>query len=178
MLIAMSVDSTADPGTEADARAHWLDGTERDAWRSFIETSRWVAEMLDRDLKAHGLTGDDYAVLVTLSEQPDRRLRMSDLAERVSESKSRLSHHIRRMEAKGWVRREACPSDRRGMNAILTDDGLAILGQAAPDHVQSVRRHFLGHFEPDELEMIAAAFGAAAERLGDRRAAGGCPGDD
>ena len=155
----------------------WLRGIESEAWRSFIETSRWVHEMLDRDLKAHGLTGDDYAVLVVLAEQPDRRLRMRDLAERVYESKSRLSHHVGRLEAKGLVRREACPSDRRGLNAVLTDEGAALLEASAPDHVRSVRRHFLDHFEPDELAMIATAFGAAAERLGELRGTGACPGD-
>src|SRR3954469_23398691 len=94
---------STDAESPADAAVPWLVGPERDAWRSFIETSRWVFEMLDRDLKAHGLTGDDYAVLVSLADQPERRMRMSDLAERVYESKSRLSHHIGRLEAKGWV---------------------------------------------------------------------------
>ena len=172
----MAATPTPTPG-DAAAAVPWLDGVEREAWRSFIETSRWVHEMLDRDLKAHGLTGDDYAVLVVLAEQPDRRLRMSDLAERVYESKSRLSHHIGRLEAKGLVRREACPSDRRGLNAVLTDEGAALLESSAPDHLRSVRRHFLDHFEPDELAMIATAFGAAAERLGELRGTGACPGD-
>src|SRR6476619_6350323 len=122
----MGATSTADSDSPADAAVPWLTGPEQDAWRSFIETSRWVFEMLDRDLKEHGLSGDDYAVLTTLSDQSERKMRMSDLAERVYESKSRLSHHIGRMEAKGWVRREACPSDRRGMNAVLTDEGVAL----------------------------------------------------
>lgn len=174
----MATASTRNLAQPADGAVPWLAGTERDAWYSFIETSRWVFEMLDRDLKQHGLTGDDYAVLVTLSEQPEHRLRMSDLAERVYESKSRLSHHIGRLERKGWVRREACPSDGRGMNAVLTDEGVALLEQAAPDHVRSVRRHFLDHFEADELAMIATAFGAAADRLGKLRGTGDCPGDD
>ena len=117
-----TTDSDGDP---AVADVPWLRGVEGEAWRSFIETSRWVHEMLDRDLKVHGLTGDDYAVLVVLAEQPNRRLRMRELAERVYESKSRLSHHVGRLEAKGLVRREACPSDGRGLNAVLTDEGAA-----------------------------------------------------
>jgi DNA-binding MarR family transcriptional regulator len=178
MLVPMATTPTTTDGDPAATPVPWLVGTEQEAWRSFIETSRWVLEMLDRDLKAHGITGDDYAVLVVLAEQPERRLRMSELAERVYESKSRLSHHINRLEAKGLVRREACPSDRRGLNAVLSDDGAALLESAAPDHVRSVRRHFLDHFEPDELQMIATAFGAAAERLGELRGAGACPDAD
>ena len=174
----MAATPTTDSELPTAAAVPWLTSAEQDAWRSFIVTSRWVFEMLDRDLKAHGLSGDDYAVLVTLADQPERRMRMSDLAERVYESKSRLSHHIGRLEAKGWVRREACPSDGRGMNAVLTDEGVALLERAAPDHVRSVRQHFLDLFEPDELAMIATAFGASAERLRGLRGSGACPGDD
>jgi len=78
--------------------------------------------------------------MVRLSESPDRRLRMSELASRTLASKSRLSHQISRMEVAGLVRREGCPEDRRGAYAVLTDAGWQRLVEAAPAHVASVRR--------------------------------------
>ena len=93
----------------------WLDDDEMAAWRSFVHASVRLFERLDREIKAdHGLTHDDYAILVNLSEAPALRMRMTELASRVLESKSRLSHHVGRLEAEGLVRRESCPNDLRG----------------------------------------------------------------
>ena len=84
----------------------WLDDDEMRAWRAFVTTTVRLFEQLDRELKAeHGLTHDDYAILVNLSEAPGQRMRMTELADRVLESKSRLSHHVGRLEADGLVER-------------------------------------------------------------------------
>ena len=120
--------------------------------------SRRLVARLERDLKAQGLTHDDYAVLVQLSEAPDERLRMSALAERSVESRSRLSHHVGRLEQRGLVERASCPDDRRGSWAVLTPAGRKLMEAVAPHHVSGVREHFLDHVSPDELQLIGEVF--------------------
>ena len=105
--------------TTADVR--WLGDEEQQAWRGFIGGARRLFERLDADLKAHGLTHDDYSVLVALSEAPDRQLRMAELADQAVESRSRRTHHVSRLEQRGLVERTTCPTDRRGSFAVLTD---------------------------------------------------------
>ncbi len=158
-----------DPGPDV----RWLSHEEQQAWRHFIAGSRRLLDRLERDLKAHGLSHDDYGVLVALSEADGGRLRMAELADQSVESRSRLSHHIGRLEAKGLVRRESCPDDRRGFFAVLTDSGRARMEETAPVHVAGVRAHFLDQLDGDELATIAAAFARVDEALGpeDR-----CPG--
>lgn len=136
----------------------WLDPSEQQAWRSVIRGTLALVTRLDRDLKPLGLNNDDYALLVALSEADRDRLRMADLAERTSQSRSRLSHHVGRMEARGLVRRESCEEDRRGQYAVLTAAGRALLERAAPVHVTGVREHFLDRLSADELQTLAAVF--------------------
>lgn len=144
----------------------WLDDEEMRAWRAFVITNVRLFEQLDRELKAeHGLTHEDYSVLVSLSEAPDQRLRMTELAERVMESKSRLSHHIGRLQAEGLVLRESCPHDLRGLFAVLTPAGRRRLKQAAPDHVGSVRKHFIDQLDPPQLRALADSLEAVAQHL-------------
>ena len=139
---------------------------EQHAWRNFISGSRRLLDRLERDLKSRGLSHDDYGVLVALSEAPDGRLRMAGLADLSVESRSRLSHHIRRMEANGLVRRESCPNDLRGSFAVLTEQGRALMEETAPHHVAGVRAHFLDQVEPDELTAISTAFARIDEAFG------------
>ncbi|MBU6244013.1 MAG: MarR family transcriptional regulator [Actinomycetales bacterium] len=123
-------------------------------------------DQLNRDLLAdHGLSGADYEILVRLSESPDRRVRMSELAELTLASRSRLSHQIDRMEQAGLVRRESCAEDRRGAFAALTDTGWQALVAAAPDHVASVRRHLVDVLSPEEFEALGQACRKVSERL-------------
>lgn len=136
----------------------WLDDTQQQAWRHVVRGASRLLERLDADLKAEGLGQDDYAVLVSLSEADGERLRMSELADSVVESRSRLSHHIGRMEQRGLVVRTACPEDRRGSWAELTPAGRAELERLAPHHVRGVRRWFLDHASPEELATVAAVF--------------------
>jgi len=95
-----------------------------------------------------------YEVLVRLSEAPERSLRMSALADEVRSSRSRLSHAVGQLEQRGWVRRESCATDRRGQVAVLTDAGLAALEQAAPGHVEEVRRLLLDRLTPAQVGQL------------------------
>jgi DNA-binding MarR family transcriptional regulator len=121
----------------------WLTDEEQRAWRLHLDVSRLLMHQLERDLQPFGLTNNDYEILVNLSEAPEHRMRMSDLAKGTLQSKSRLSHQITRMEASGLVRRENCESDRRGLYAVLTEQGWDTMRQVAPRHVASVRAHFI-----------------------------------
>ena len=133
----------------------WLDEGEQQAWRATLEATIRLLDRLNDDLKSQsGLTLDDYEVLVFLSEQPERRLRMSDLAESIISSRSRLTYRVDRLEARGLVCRQACPEDGRVVYAVLTDAGLAALSAAAPGHVGSVRANLLDHFDRDEFVRL------------------------
>ncbi|WP_405588119.1 MarR family winged helix-turn-helix transcriptional regulator [Streptomyces sp. NBC_01190] len=152
------------------ANESWLNADEQRAWRIHLDVSRLLMCQLERDLQPFGLTNNDYEILVNLSEAEDRRLRMSDLAKSTLQSKSRLSHQITRMEAAGLVRRENCESDRRGLYAVLTEQGWATMRQVAPRHVASVRSHFIDLIDPSDLAGYHRALLPVAEHLRAERA--------
>ena len=141
-----------DHGTNA---TRWLSLEEQEVWRAYLVASSMLSARLADELEAATeLTAADYELLVQLSEAQGRRLRMSALASRSLSSKSRLSHAVGRLEARGWVRREPCDDDRRGAWATLTDEGFAVLEAAAPIHVEAVRRHLLDPLsEADVAEL-------------------------
>src|ERR1700730_2642851 len=151
------------PGTDGQPR--WLSHDEQQAWRATINLSQLLMRQLDRDLNAHGLNGHDYEILVELSEAPDQRLRMTELADATSQSRSRLSHQISRMEKRGLVRRDDCEGDKRGTFAVLTAAGMDTIRRVAPDHVETVRRLFIDRLSPRQLEGIRDAFGRVGEEL-------------
>ncbi|MCL7459965.1 MarR family transcriptional regulator [Micromonospora echinofusca] len=133
----------------------WLDPDEQRTWRAYLTASRALTEALDRELQRDaGMPHAYYEILVRLSEAPQRRLRMSELAEVSGSSRSRLSHAVARLEAEGWVRREECPTDRRGQIAVLTDEGFATLAAAAPGHVEGVRRHLFDALTPTQVDQL------------------------
>lgn len=135
-----------------DDTPRWLDDDEMAFWRAFHEVNLRVLDAIGHDLRDDSdLTTDDYEVLVRLSEAPDRRIRMSELSDQVVQSRSRLTQRIDRMVERGWVNRERCPEDGRGTLAVLTDDGFAVLAEAAPGHVASVRRHLIDRLDRDQL---------------------------
>jgi DNA-binding MarR family transcriptional regulator len=144
------------PGT--DERPRWLTDDEQHAWRATVNLSQLLMRQLDRDLNVHGLNGRDYEILVELSEAPDQRLRMTDLADATSQSRSRLSHQISRMENRGLVRRDDCEGDKRGTFAVLTEEGMDTIERVAPYHVDTVRRHFIDRLTPQQLEEVRASF--------------------
>ncbi len=150
----------------------WLTEDEQRLWRGWLAASMLLPERLNRDLQEqHGLTGTDYQVLVELSESPERRMRMSTLAERTQLSRSRLSHQIDRMTTAGLVTRQECAQDGRGMFAVLTEHGWETIVAAAPDHVESVRRHLVDRLTPEQF----AAFGEACITVADALRAGDGP---
>jgi DNA-binding MarR family transcriptional regulator len=119
--------------------------------------SERLRSQIGRDLQADsGLSDADYMVLVHLSEAESQRMRMTDLAARLNWSKSRLSHQLARMQGRGLVQRDECPSDARGAFAVLGTGGLAEIERAAPQHVASVRRHLIDVLDEAQLEQLAA----------------------
>jgi DNA-binding MarR family transcriptional regulator len=147
----------------------WLTDDEQRAWRLHLDVSRLLMHQLERDLQPFGLTNNDYEILVNLSEAEDHRMRMSDLAKSTLQSKSRLSHQITRMEAAGLVRRENCESDRRGLFAVLTEQGWETMRQVAPRHVASVRAHFIDLLPAEDLAAYHRALAPVAEHLREER---------
>lgn len=136
-----------------------LSEAELRAWRTYVESSWALHTRLEDDLRAMtGLSMSDYHVLVVLSEAPEHRLRMGELADRLVFSPSRITYQINQMTKRGLVRKQACSSDGRGQEAVLTDAGLAALVDAAPKHLATVRDSFIDHVEPSELAVIAAVF--------------------
>ena len=138
----------------------WLNAEQQRIWRSFLNGVARINEQLDAELRPFGLDLGEYEILVHLSESERHMLRMSDLAERVRQSRSRLTHTISRMETKGLVNRVACPSDRRGVNAIMTEAGYRLLVEAAPAHVESVRCALVDRVDPDDFEALGRAMEA------------------
>ncbi|GAA2913679.1 MarR family transcriptional regulator [Streptomyces thioluteus] len=143
----------------------WLSDEEQRTWRAHLDVSRLLMHRLERDLQPFGLTNNDYEILVNLSESEDHRMRMSDLAAATLQSKSRLSHQITRMENAGMVRRENCESDRRGLFAVLTEQGWETMRKVAPHHVASVREHFIDLLSAEELKALHASLKPVAEHL-------------
>ena len=139
----------------SEAEPRWLDDSEQAAWRQIIAGTTRLLDDLDRDLRnGHDLTLADYEILVHLSEAPDVRLRMSELADLALVSRPRLTHRVNRMTARGFVVREACPTDRRGTFAVLTPVGRDAIVEAAPTHVASVRRLVIDVLTIRQLEQM------------------------
>lgn len=133
----------------------WLSEEEQCTWRAFLAAMRLLTDQLDRELQRDaGIPHTYYEILVALSEAPGRRLRMNELADICRSSRSRLSHAVSRLEEAGWVRREACPNDRRGYLAVMTDAGFAAIEAAAPGHVEGVRRHVFDVLTPEQLRQL------------------------
>jgi DNA-binding MarR family transcriptional regulator len=125
------------------------------AWRSLLEVHATVVELLSRELEEQrGLPLGWYDVLLTLDQAPEQRLRMQELAQSVLLSKSGLTRLIDRMEAEGLVRRERCPSDRRGAFAVLTPEGRSAFRRAAPVHLRGIQEHFARHLDDDEAATL------------------------
>ncbi len=144
----------------------WLDSNQQRIWRAYIVGTTLLMERLDRDLReSHDLSLPEYEILVRLSEAPDRMLRMAEIADAVKNSRSRITHTIARMEREGLVERRQCATDGRGVLAALTDKGGALLADAAPVHVESVRAGLIGVVDPKDLEAIGRAFTTVVDAL-------------
>lgn len=133
------------------------DHSELAAWLSLLFTSQLMRDRLDAELRRrYGLSMEDYAVLSTLEASPDSRVRVSELAESALLSQSRLSHQIKRMEARGLVRRERAATDKRGVEVVLTESGRRVLVDAAPEHQEHIQRDFLEHLSPRDRDRLTA----------------------
>ncbi len=148
----------------------WLTPHEDRAWRAYRKMQSVLPAQLARDLgRDSGLTDPDYEVLSTLSEQPGDRWQLRDLAAKMLWSRSRLSHHVARMERRGLVSREDDPADGRGCMIVLTPTGMRTLEKAAPHHLTSVREHFIDLLTEDELTMLTEISERVVDRLGQIR---------
>lgn len=125
------------------------------AWRAFLGASTLVSARLNHELdEAAAISMYEYEILVRLFESEAGRVRMSQLADQVSYSRSRLTHTVGRLERAGYVLRSSCPNDRRGVYAHLTKAGYEFLAQTAPIHLDGVRRHLIDRFTPSELATL------------------------
>ncbi|MFJ3497425.1 MarR family winged helix-turn-helix transcriptional regulator [Streptomyces sp. NPDC086091] len=151
--------------TPAD-EPQWLTAEEQRVWRSFLNATTLLDDSLDRQLQRDaGMPHVYYGLLVQLAEAPRRRLRMTELAMNAKITRSRLSHAVARLEKNGWVRREDCPSDKRGQFAVLTEDGVAVLREAAPGHVAAVRRGLFDRLTAEQQKALGEIMEIVAEGL-------------
>jgi DNA-binding MarR family transcriptional regulator len=159
----------------ADSQPRWLSAAEQSAWRAFLSATQTLFSAVETQLQREsGIPHGYYEILVRLSEADGRALRMSQLAEASTFSKSRLSHAVARLEERGWVQRLDCETDRRGQVAWLTDAGYAALAAAAPAHVEQVRLSLFDRISPEQVTQLAAISEAiAAGEQGDVEC---CPG--
>lgn len=133
----------------------WLDETEQQAWLSFLVATRLLWGSLERDLQREaGLSLAYYEILSLLSEAPDRTLRLNRLASALQVSPSRLSHAVTRLEGMGLIRRESCPSDRRGYLAVLTPAGMETVRALAPAHLASVRANLFDQLGEEQVAQL------------------------
>ncbi|MGW4948577.1 MarR family winged helix-turn-helix transcriptional regulator [Actinoplanes sp. NPDC004185] len=151
---------------------NWLDEQQLRAWKSFAALMVVLPATLDGEMqRLAGITQFEYGVMAGLSEAPGRAMRISALAQFAQGSLSRLSHLIKRLERRGWVRRELDPADGRYTNAILTDEGYAKIVEIAPEHVAGVRRLVVDALTPAQLRQL----GEISERVLRGIAPGQCP---
>ncbi len=146
----------------------WLDEREERAWRALQSMQMRLNARLAAELaEVSDLSHSDYKVLVALTDRPDGRVRLFELAAALGWEKSRVSHQIARMAERGLVAKDKCGDDRRGAFAVVTDLGRAAIEAAAPHHVETVRRLFVDPLTPAEID----ALGSVAQKILDAMAA-------
>ncbi|HUR09406.1 MAG TPA: MarR family transcriptional regulator [Nonomuraea sp.] len=144
----------------------WLDETEMAAWRAFLSTSHLLERRIEEQLKATaGLTHPQYEILVRLADSPGRQMRMTELARGVVVSKSALTYQIGQLERAGLVERTTCPSDERGVLAVLTEAGVSCLERVAPGHLGVVRAYLIDRLTRGELEAMTTAMRRTEQAL-------------
>jgi DNA-binding MarR family transcriptional regulator len=144
----------------------WLDEREMAAWLGFLEAGNRLMRLVEHQLKADsGLSHAQYEILIHLSGAPDGAVRMTELAERMVTSKSGLTYQVAQLEKAGLVKRRSCPTDDRGILAVVTDDGRRKLRSAAPGHVALVRACLIDLLTPDQRDTIAAAMSTVNDTL-------------
>ncbi len=133
----------------------WLNDDEQCAWRAYLTATARLQQRLDRDLQQKsGMPHAYYMILAMLSEAPERGMRMTDLAEVLSSSPSRLSHAIRKLVDLGWIRKDSDPADGRVTWACLTEEGMRVIVEAAPGHVTTVVDALFDRLTPEQVEQL------------------------
>ena len=167
MILLTAIAPPPDPRAVTDEQPRWLSDEEMAAWLPLVRFVHLLPQALDRQLREEaGISHVYYQILAMLSEAPDGRMRMSELARLTSTSTSRLSHAVAALEERGWVARTSCDTDRRGQLAELTTAGRRELERTAPGHVAEVRRRVFDLLDDGELAQLRAIAGklsAAAE---------------
>ena len=149
----------------------WLDERRQRAWRAWLAMQTRLQAELNRQLQADsGMSLADFDVLVALTDRPDVPLRVFELAEAVQWEKSRLSHHLARMERRGLVERQDCPDDARGAFVVLTAAGRDAIERAAPAHVETVRALVFDGLAPEQVDLLADVAERVLHRVDARRA--------
>lgn len=147
-----------------------LPPTQQSAWRAFLSVASRTLEQIDQSLqKQANMTLTDYEILRSLAESDERRVRMSDLAAQVHVSRSRLTYRVDRLTAVGFVTREECEDDRRGLWAIITDKGQAALIDATPEHHADIRRLLFAALEGRDLGAFESVLQSMSDRLDGNR---------
>jgi DNA-binding MarR family transcriptional regulator len=146
----------ADDGTTPSTSSRWLTDDEQHAWRRLAAVILKLPSELEAQLQHDsGMSHFEYWVIALLSEAPDQALRLSELAGQANASLSRLSHVVTRLEKRGWVVRRPCPDDARATLAVLTDDGWGQVVEAAPGHVDAVRRFVFDGLSGPDVDDLA-----------------------
>jgi len=161
--------SDGDRARNAVARRRMTTG-ELATWRGLIDTTAELRRILGAQLlQDSGLSPGDYQVMLALSEAGGGRLRSSELAATIDWERSRLSHHLARMERRGLIRRDDCATDNRGAEVSLTDDGAAMFRGATAPHMRAIKRHFADALTPEQFEALAGIVLALQTHLEDGR---------
>lgn len=148
------------------AKPRWLDERQQHLWQGYLHLNQDLYALLEQELvRQSGLSGADYKVLHPLSEAPGGLLRARDLGSEIGWDRSRLSHHLSRMEKRGLVTREECAEDARGLMVRVTKAGRRAIEAAAPAHVAAVQRYFFDQLSKDEVETLAAVFDRVLDNL-------------
>ncbi len=148
------------------AETRWLDASQQRQWRAYIMGTQLLLDRLDRDLRVeHGISLTEYEILVRLSEVPERRMRMALLADALCHSRSRVTHTVARMERAGLLARSAAVDDGRGVEAVMSDEGLDRLVAASHTHVEGVRRNLVDLADADDYDALGRVMNLVSDRL-------------
>jgi DNA-binding MarR family transcriptional regulator len=150
-----------------------LSDDELAVWRSLMDTTTDLRRLLSAELQELDVSPGDYAVLLALTEASERTLRSSELAAAIDWERSRLSHHLGRMERRGLLRREECPGDSRGAYVVLTEDGVAALRRASGPHLRAVKQYFADALSPEQVANLADVLSTVRAHLQSPAIAGG-----
>jgi DNA-binding MarR family transcriptional regulator len=156
----------------ATAAAQRLTAQELAIWRSLLDTTAELRRILGAQLQASGVSPADYQVLLALREAEGARLRSSELASTIDWERSRLSHHLGRMERRGLIQRDDCATDSRGAEVSLTPSGAGAFRRASAPHLRAIKHHFVDALTPEQLEALAHVLQALQRHLQDEAGPG------